>query len=111
MTNLPALTAKLDRILDERVTHYRSTARKDGGKLEAMAAKHHEVEEIRRIWHWLAANAQRVKALIAADDIRRHISDDQAKVLALIELEFPGARIIPPAAAADPAQTNHESHL
>lgn len=59
---LPDLLDKLDRILDDRVGLYKLTARKYPARLEEMAAKHAEVEQIRRTFRWCVAKAEQLKA-------------------------------------------------
>lgn len=58
---LDAQLAKLGRILDERVAHYRRAVEKGARPLEWAAAKHAECEAIRRSFAWLAANAQWIR--------------------------------------------------
>lgn len=94
--------AKLERILGDRVRHYRTGVNKGRLTLEAAAAKHDECMAILASFRWLAANEAWIRAAAAERAAQRARAEAHARLLADVECDpavaevlaaFPGAEI------------------
>lgn len=86
---------KLDRLLDERATHYRRGLNKNRLTFDEATTKHAEVDAIRRTFAWLIANADWIRK----EDQRRRLHAEQMAELerhpavAAVLSAFPDAAI------------------
>jgi ribosomal 50S subunit-associated protein YjgA (DUF615 family) len=69
--------AKLDRLLDERITHYRRGVKKGTLALEAASAKHAECEAIRASFAFLVRN----QVWIREEFLRRRAMAEQIAIM------------------------------
>lgn len=98
---LPEQQAKLNRILDERVAHYRRGVRKGSLALDTAAMKHAEVEAIRASFAFLVDNAdwiraehrRRIEAQRRADARAAEMAEMSRHPAVAAVLDLPGSEI------------------